>query len=613
MNALDLVSGATQAVYVAVFVLVLWKAIRRPTPAHLDMTLLFGSVAFVIVSSRVARLVGPTLPAALTVIEVALIMAIPYFLLRLVADFTIVRRGLVAIVEVGLGVSVLTAVVFGSQLPQPVVLALVAYFAAVSIYCGARFIGAAHRAQGVTRRRFEAISLGSVLLAADLLVAGLAPFLPEPVRSIVSAAAQLAGLASSIAFYLGFTPPLVVKRAWQAPELHAFLARAAQLTRLTTTRDIVRELERASAAATGAQATIGLWDETRGVLRFLRTEPSSDVVDVRPGELAGGRAFTAQRPLFTADPVRDHPEGAEVYRASRVGAAIAVPITSGDRRLGVLCVYADRPPIFAVSDMELAQLLADQAATILEARALIDHAARVRAREEAARLKEDFLSAAAHDLKTPLTTVVAQAQFLERRALRDPGAPTDVAGIQRIAREGERLAGLVADLLDVARLEQRRLVGEREPVDLGSVASEVAARHDGITHPIQVDVKAPVVGHYDRRRVAQLIENLVENAAKYSPAATPVEVEVWQQDDTARIAVRDRGIGIPAADLQQIFDRFTRGSNVDDRRFHGMGLGLYICRGIAEEHGGRIWVESEVGQGSTFHVALPLGTGARMN
>src|SRR5207248_3527151 len=103
--------------------------------------------------------------------------------------------------------------------------------------------------------------------------------------------------------------------------------------------------------------------------------------------------------------------------------------------LGVLTVYAARAPIFADEDLELVQLLADQAAVILESRALIDQAARVRAREEVARMKEDFLSAAAHDLKTPLTTLVAQAQMLERRAQRNPNAPADVVGIQKVVRE----------------------------------------------------------------------------------------------------------------------------------------------------------------------------------
>jgi len=180
-------------------------------------------------------------------------------------------------------------------------------------------------------------------------------------------------------------------------------------------------------------------------------------------------------------------------------------------------------------------------------------------------------------------------------------------------RESKRLAGLVGDLLDATRLEQGRLVGEREPVDLATLAQEVCLHDTSNAHVCQVDASAPVVGVYDRRRVEQLLQNLVENAKKYSPERTPVDVKVWQEDGEARVAVHDSGIGIPAADLPRIFERFSRASNVDDRRFHGMGLGLFICRGIVEEHGGRIWVESEVGKGSTFHVALPIADGRRLN
>src|SRR5207237_4693110 len=134
------------------------------------------------------------------------------------------------------------------------------------------------------------------------------------------------------------------------------------------------------------------------------------------------------------------PPANPLYRARHGTASlVAAPITAGEQRLGVLVVYAPRTPVFAEEDLALVQLLADQAAVILESRALIDEAARVRAREEVARMKEDFLSAAAHDLKTPLTTLVAQAQMLERRAIRDPNAPADVVSIQKLIKETERL------------------------------------------------------------------------------------------------------------------------------------------------------------------------------
>jgi signal transduction histidine kinase len=574
------------------------------------MALFFGAVAFIIVVARLAGIMGPT-PPWLTTIEIAILMALPYVLLRLVDDFTNVRGIIKRAAELGLAAGIVAAYATAPTLPTPVLLYIVAYFFVVSIYCAVAFIRAGRRSRGVTRRRMEAISLGSILLGTDILIAGLTP-LAQPVdRVALQALQQLLGLGSGVAYYLGFAPPSILRRAWQEPELRSFLARSASLPRLPTTLDIVRELEQGAANSTGTVARIGLWQEDVAKLRFWQEDDAT--VDVEPGQHFAGRAFELQRPIFSTDPIRDNPAAAASYRSHNVGAILAAPITAGERRLGVLTLTAARPPIFAVSDIELAGLLADQAAVILESRALIDHATRVRAREEATRMKEDFLSAAAHDLKTPLTTVVAQAEFLERRATREPTAPADIAGIKRVVRESKRLAGLVADLLDATRLEQGRLVGEREPVDLATLAQEVCAHDLSDVGICQVEANAPVVGVYDRRRVEQLLQNLVENAKKYSPQRTPVTIRVWQQDGEARVTVRDLGIGIPPADLPRIFERFSRASNVDDRRFHGMGLGLYICRGIVEEHGGRIWVESEIGKGSTFYVALPIADGRRLN
>lgn len=612
MNALELVQLISQSIYVLVFVLVLWRYIRTPTPAHLDMTIFFAILAFAVIETRLTALVGVTAPEAFTDVLVLLIIGLPYVLLRLLDDFTTVPPLLKRAAEFGLLVfAVALFLITGTPYPTAFVLAIVAYIAAFSLYSGGRFILAARRAEGVTRRRLQAISLGTILFALQIVASGLSGQLPDPDKTVLSAAGQVTGLVSAISFFLGFSPPPILRRAWQAPELRDFLTRAASLPRLPATLDIVRELERGASRATGSAARIGLWNEDDKVIRWWRPD-TDEVVDIQPGQYLAGRAFEQQRVIFSTRPERDDPHGAQLYRATRVGAIIATPITAGERRVGVLTLIAERPPIFALSDRELAQLLADQAAVILESRMLIDHAARVRAREEATRLKEDFLSAAAHDLKTPLTTVVAQAQFLERRALRDPSAPSDVNGLQRIVREAQRLSTLVTDLLDATRMEQGRLVSDREPTDLGALVSSVAARQQG-AHPVAVDVRGAIVGTYDARRVEQVVENLIENAKKYSPEATPVNVAVWQQDGEARIAVRDRGIGIPPADLPRIFERFSRASNVDDRKFHGMGLGLYICRGIVEEHGGRIWAESEVGKGSTFHVALPLGGERRLN
>lgn len=608
MTAVELISVLTQAIFLVVFALVLVRTIRRPTPAHADVAVFFGIATAIIVESRGARLLGITPPAWVGDVVIVALCALPYVLLRLLDDFTVVPAAVKRLAELGLGGVAVLAFLLPAPPPPELVLPVVGYFAIISLYCGVMFVRASARTKGVTRRRLEAASIATVLIALDLVTAGAARLAAEPQATILGMSGQLLGLASAIGYYVAFAPPLLLRRAWQEPELRAFLARAASLPRLPTVLAIVRELEHGAAASTGSNARVGLWQDAEGVLRFWGEH--DEPLDIRPGEHIAGRAFELQRPLLSLDPARDNPAAAAQYRDGRVGAMLCAPITAGERRLGILMLYAERPPVFAVSDTELAQLIADQAAVILESRTLIDQAARVQAQETATRMKEDFLSAAAHDLKTPLTTVVAQAEFLERRALRDPSAPADVSGLSRIVREAKRLSALVTDLLDAARLEQGRLVGEREPVDLGRLVTEAATRMGG---GCDVDVRGVVVGTYDARRVEQLLQNLLENARKYSPRATPIRVAVWQEDGEARLSVRDEGIGIPPADLPRIFERFARASNVDDRRYHGMGLGLYICRGIVEEHGGRIWAESAVGKGTTFHVALPLDDGRRLN
>jgi signal transduction histidine kinase len=386
-------------------------------------------------------------------------------------------------------------------------------------------------------------------------------------------------------------------------------------------------LERGAAASLGVlSASIGLWDAEARVLRFHSRLPEviagvasgieashvygftldGEVFEVQQGHMIAGRVFAGQQATFSVDAANDDPLYAAIYRALHIRAVLAAPITAGETPLGVLAVYAPRAPIFGDDDLQLVQLLADQAAVIIESRALIDEAARVRAREEATRLRDDFLSAAAHDLRTPLTTLIAQAQLLERRALRRPDDPVDIDGIRRIVGEGQRLRQLVFELLDAARAEQGRLVGEREAVELVALVQECCARQGTERHPCIVEADGHPIGEYDKTRIMQLVDNLLENAIKYSPDGGVVRVRVWAEDEEAHLAVTDQGIGIPPADLPHVFDRFHRAGNVDDRRFAGMGLGLFISRGIVEQHGGRIEVESAPGQGSTFHVILPI-------
>lgn len=606
MKTSEIVQILTWIPYIAVFLAVADRALRRPVRANVDMTLFFGVIAVDILLQVLSQTVPQPPSPLLTLVLTTLAMALPYLLLRLVDDFSDIPRWLLHLAEAGLVLIAISQFLeLGRTLPLPWVVFYVAYFTGLVVYASVRFVREAGRTHGVTRRRMQAAAAGSFFLGLAVLVAGLQALAPR-IAGLWNSLTPGFALASGLSYFLGFAPPSWLRHAWQEPELRAFLSRAAYLPRLPSTSEIVRELQTGAASIVGApQATIGLWDPETRVLRYHGDQPG----EFGPREFIAGRAFTRGRTVFSDDAARDDPEHAELYRQSGATAILAAPIAAGRTRLGVLAVSASRAPIFADDDLELVQLLANQAAVILESRALIDEAARVRAREETTRLKDDFLSSAAHDLKTPLTTLVAQAQLLERRALLRPDAPMDVAGLQRLVRESNRLNRLVLELLDASRLEQRSLIIKREPVDLVQVAAEAAEDQSTERHRCVVRAEGPVIGCFDRIRMKQLIENLLENGVKYTPGGGEIVTAVWIEGQEARLSVTDPGIGIPESDLPQIFSRYHRGTNVDDRRFAGMGLGLFTCRNIVEQHGGRIWATSKPGEGSAFHVALPLPEG----
>jgi signal transduction histidine kinase len=202
--------------------------------------------------------------------------------------------------------------------------------------------------------------------------------------------------------------------------------------------------------------------------------------------------------------------------------------------------------------------------------------------------------------------VLGQAELLERRAARNPTAPVDAAGIARIAREARRLRDLVSQLLDVQRLEKGAAPMELAEHNLWEVVSAVQERFGEHGLDLRaVPPAAPLVATMDRMRIEQVLDNLIENAIKYTTSGRLPEISVDWEGDQARIAVIDQGVGVPEAERERIFERFYRGSNVENVTDTGMGLGLYICRRIVEGHGGRIWAQPTAGGGTTFVVTLP--------
>jgi signal transduction histidine kinase len=631
MSGLDQLQYLSWLLYVLVFVSVLRRTIGRPTPAHVDMTLFFGAMAvLVVLTGFVARLHLAQPEWLVNDVAGAAAMSMGYLLLRLVQDFTEVPRVVMRATEVGMVASVLAIIFLPTPLPAAASILLAAYLVVVLAYNTWAFARRATITRGVTQRRMQAAAAGTMCLGLALFVAGLAAGLPG-LAGVWDELGAGFGLASGACYFVAFAPPTWLRRAWQEPALRAFLARASSLPHLPTMHDITAELERGTAEALGAAgASIALWDaDTRRLQvqyrppprhgpqdRLLVDDASSDPVTTKweidpTTRPVTGRAFLEQRAHLVTDAVRADPDNAAIFERYGARAILSAPITAGAaKRLGVLIVYAPRAPVFANSDLELVQFMADQAAVILETRALIDESASVRAREEAVRLKEDFLSSAAHDLKTPLTSLVTQAQILLRRTERDRQAPADSVGLNRLLEQSLRLKNLMLELLDVSRLEHDSLLGELEETDLRELLRTMLGREANGWQRVELQAEQPVFATVDTLRFEQVLTNLVENALKYSPVESQVVVRVWAEDGEARVSVQDHGIGIPTSDQALVFDRFYRARNVDDRRFAGMGLGLYIARAIVVQHGGRIWLQSTPGGGATFHVAVKAAVAA---
>lgn len=592
--------------YLALFALSLSYALRSRSQLGVDIALFFGAIAAVVILALLPGSDAEALPEHILALQGLLIMALPYLLLRLLHDLdgvaALLRRSSAA------GLLLAGALLFGYApvYPDAVVLLLVAYFVALQSYVSVRFLQAARSSRGLTRRRLYMVATGSGLVATIILLAGVQALLPAA-AGVLQATTTALGLASAVSYYIGFATPRLLKRAWRANHLRQFIemsSGAAGVEQLLSQNELQTALEQRVASMIGADRAVIIHSDVRSGQLMIAGEPIR-VRSQRPDRLFAYRVFTEQRPRFTANAMRDDAENADLYRDLEARAIFAAPITFRERRLGVLVAFAARPSLFAQDDLELVQILASQIAAFLVFRELLGRATALQAQEQANALREEFLAAAAHDLKTPLTVVLGEVQLMQRDARRDPALAAWVERLDHVNDMSLRMRRLIDDLLDASRAEQGGFVREREPVDLGRLARETAARFFEPRHEIAVDASSVIVAG-DRERLRQVIANLLENAVKYSPAGGVIEVRVRARDSYGLLTVADRGIGVPEADQATVFERFRRGANVEGVRSGGIGIGLYLCRRIVDEHGGTIALHSRDGGGTTFTVSLPL-------
>jgi two-component system, OmpR family, phosphate regulon sensor histidine kinase PhoR len=242
----------------------------------------------------------------------------------------------------------------------------------------------------------------------------------------------------------------------------------------------------------------------------------------------------------------------------------------------------------------------------------VDNARLYRDAQEGIRVRDEFLSTAAHELKTPVAIIKGYAQLLRRRSPADL-APRDRRALDTLDAECDRINRLVQDFLDVSRAEEGHFELRRERHDLADVVAAAVEQMQATTtvHQLSLLERRRAVVEIDKGRIVQVLVNLLGNAIKYSPLGGEIGVRL-----TARLgangapevvcSVRDSGIGIPPDKQGRVFERFYRAHAGTAHEYGGMGIGLHLSQSIVLLHGGRMWFESEEGRGSTFSFSLPL-------
>jgi signal transduction histidine kinase len=343
----------------------------------------------------------------------------------------------------------------------------------------------------------------------------------------------------------------------------------------------------------------GMTDAQIDGLRLPLSEPS-----------LGSTVYRTNTPLMSND-ARNDSWVSPVFRdLLDMETVLVVPLSTGPRPIGILKAVNAKRGYFDQQDLRFMSILGTRVASVIEGTL-----ARQRERElmhqlrEADRTKSEFVSMLAHELRGPMTTVMGFGYTLRDQS---EGLPEEkkkeIIGI--VVRETERLSRMVTDLLDVARMDSGTLSYELEPMELDELITSLIEIHSSLrsSHLVDIDIEEGLPKVLaDRDRISQVLINLMTNATRYSPESTSVKVMVRRHDsdNEVLVTVADEGIGIPPRDKERIFEKFSMLPKPGWIK-KGTGLGLFITKGIIDAHGGRIWVESELGSGSQFHFTLPV-------
>lgn len=342
------------------------------------------------------------------------------------------------------------------------------------------------------------------------------------------------------------------------------------------------------------------------------------------GAVAGWAKSLTHQQIFAPSPpeqgvaqwVYDHRQPAGLGTDTLPSAeALYMPLVGAQRTIGVLGLRPDQPRrVHAPEQMHLLETFSSQTALALERAMLAAEAQHAHVTAETERMRAALLSSVSHDLRTPLAVITGTTSSLAQRyAALDDETRRDLA--QTAYHEAERLNRLVGNLLDMTRLEAGAIRVEKEWQPLEEVVGAALARLEAsigdadalTTHPVTIELAPDLpLAPIDAVLIEQVLFNLLDNALKYTPPGTPITIRASATARAVTVAVADRGPGLPFGDETRVFDKFYRGHGAPGTTRGSVGLGLAICRGMIEAHGGKIWAESSPEGGAVFRFTLPL-------
>jgi signal transduction histidine kinase/CheY-like chemotaxis protein len=612
--------------FAVLFAAALWTALRKRDPLARDLCLVFSPLAATFAAQIWTLAVGPlALPVAAVLIIV--ILAQPVLTLRLVADVRHIPRWLLPVSAIAVAVTAAPIVLVIAQ-NQPAgnpanTLPPIAIVGGVAVYFLLEAIAAgylaveARRRRGSARVRLAIAALATAALGLAILAAGGGSAATSPdsgtvagATSIASVISRLVVLVAAFGYLIAFLPPARLRRIWAAEAALSHSERLVSAPVDEPESGLWSRLALATQELTGEDAVL-LTPAEGGVRVAASTNTDVPVGTSYPARSINQVLGAVDQPSDASGPTRD-----DLRKRTDARFVSVVPVVHGADPVGAIAVLSKRARLFSSDDSALLASLAAQTAILVARRGVLAEQERlatqladtVTALRAASQAKSNFLANMSHELRTPLNAIIGFSELMQNEPHEADTVAVPAEWVEHIHRSGQHLLGLINDVLDLSKVEAGRIDLVREPVDIGSAVAEAVASVRTLADRKRLYIgltSQQLVIDVDRGRLRQVLYNLLSNAIKFTPELGTITLDTWREGDVVRIAVRDTGPGIAAADRAAVFDEFTQVGDLAMRQ-EGSGLGLALSKRLVTAHGGTIELESEPGNGSCFTVVLPV-------